>query len=243
MRKIAIEEHISRPEFMELRYTTPRGKKRPFPLAPEEVQKLNPAICDEGRLRIHEMDENEVERCILMSGSIGFDYIDDEKEAIFQTRKFNDFLAEEIIPSHPDRFQAFASLPMQTGQAAADELRRCMNLPGFVGAVISGSPQPGIYIDEPEYEPLWRTAEETGAYLYIHPCETPPDAMALYRGYECMNGSTWSWGTDTAAYVLRIIFSGLFDRFPRARLVMGHLGEMLPYVFDRIDHRDRKSVV
>ena len=241
MKKIAIEEHISTPEFMALRYTTPRGKARPFPLNPEEVKRLNPVICDGGELRLKVMDQCDVARCVLMSGSIGFDYIDDIAEGVAQTRAFNDYLANEIIAVHPDRYQAFATLPMQSGEAAAAELRRCMKLRGFVGAVVSGSPRPGSYLDEPEYEPLWQAAEDTGAFLYIHPAETPLDAMALYRGYACLNGSTWSWGSDTATYVLRLIFSGIFDRHPGAQLIMGHMGEMLPFVFRRIDERWRIS--
>ena len=241
MKKIAIEEHISKPEYMALRYTTPRGKLRPFPLNPAEVERLNPIICDGGERRLAVMDACETERCILMSGSIGFDYIDDPEEAAAQTAAFNDYLAHEVIARHPDRYQAFGSLPMQTGETAAAELRRCMGLKGFVGAVISGSPQPGKFLDEEEYEPLWQAAEETGAYLYIHPAETPLDAMALYRDYNCLNGSTWSWGVDTATYVLRMIFSGVFDRHPKARLIMGHMGEMLPFVFDRIDERWKVS--
>lgn len=237
MKKIAIEEHISKPEFMALRYTTPRGKARPFPLDPAEIERLNPLICDGGELRLSVMDACEVDRCILMSGSVGFDYIDDPAEAAEQTRRFNNYLADEVMADHPKRFQAFATLPMQTGQGAAEELRRCMALPGFVGAVVSGSPLPGRFLDEAEYEPLWQAAEETGAYLYIHPMETPDDAKALYRDYTCMNGSTWSWGTDTAAFVLRLVFSGVFDRHAGARLIMGHMGEMLPFVLERLDRR------
>lgn len=241
MKKIAIEEHISKPEFMALRYTTPRGKARPFPLNPAEVERLGPMICDGGELRLKVMDQCQVERCVLMSGSVGFDYIDDPAEAARETGKFNDYLADEVVAAHPNRFQAFVTLPMQTGAGAAQELRRCMAKPGVVGAVVSGSPQPGKFLDEEEYEPLWQAAEETGAYLYIHPAETPLDAMALYRNYDCLNGSTWSWGTDTATFVLRLVFSGVFDRHPHARLIMGHMGEMLPYVFDRIDGRWRVS--
>lgn len=237
MKKFAIEEHISRPEYMALRYTTPRGKVRPFPLAPREVERLNPLICDDGIARLEVMDRCGVERCGLMSGSIGFDYIDDPEEARLQTARFNDFLLDQVAAGHPDRYVAFASLPFVTGELAAAELRRVMTKPGCVGAVVSGSPRPGMFLDDEAYEPLWLAAEETGAYLYIHPMETPDEAKALYRGYSCLNGSTWSWGVDTATYVLRLIFGGTFDRHPEARLIMGHMGEMLPYVLRRIDTR------
>lgn len=237
MKKFAIEEHICRPKYMALRYTTPRGKQRPFPLAPEEVERLGPYICDEGVTRMEIMDKCEVERCILMSGSIGFDYIDDPVEAKAEISEFNDWLLDEVVAGRPDRYQAFVSIPFVNGELAAAELRRCMKKPGCVGAVISGSPRPGKFIDEPEYETFWQVAEETGAYLYIHPMETPLDAMALYRGLDCLNGSTWSWGVDTGTYVLRMIFSGLFDRHPNARVVMGHMAEMLPYVLNRVDQR------
>lgn len=237
MKKYAIEEHICRPKYMALRYTTPRGKERPFPLDPKEVERLGPYICDEGVIRLEVMDKCEVERCVLMSGSIGFDYIDDSAEAKALVREFNDWLLDEVVAGRPDRYQAFISLPFVTPELAAEELRRCMKKPGCLGAVISGSPRPGKFIDEEEYAPFWQAAEETGAYLYIHPMETPEDAKALYRGLNCLNGSTWSWGVDTGTYVLRMIFSGLFDRYPNARVIMGHMAEMLPYVLNRIDKR------
>jgi 2,3-dihydroxybenzoate decarboxylase len=237
VRKIAIEEHISRPQYMALRYTTPRGKARPFPLNPKEVEKLGPYICDEGVTRLEVMDRYEVSKCLLMSGSIGFDYIDDAEEAKKQTSEFNNFLLDCVVAKFPERYQAFVSLPFVNGGQAAEELRRCMMKPGCVGAVIPGSPRPGKFIDEPEYEVFWKAAEETGAYLYIHPMETPLDAMALYRNLDCLNGSTWSWGVDTATFVLRMIFSGLFDRHPNARVIMGHMGEMIPFVLQRIDTR------
>lgn len=237
MKKFAIEEHICRPEYMALRYTTPRGKIRPFPLAPEEIQRLGPFINDEGVTRLSTMDRCDIQRCILMTGSIGFDYIDAAGEAKAQVRSFNDFLFDEVVAKYPDRYQGFATLPFVNGELAAEELRRCMKKPGCVGAIVSGSPRPGKFLDEAEYEPFWQAAEETGAYLYIHPMETPDDAKALYRDYNCLNGSTWSWGVDTATYVLRLIFSGTFDRHPKARLIMGHMAEMLPYVLTRIDKR------
>ena len=241
MKKFAIEEHICRPEYMALRFTTPRGKTRPFPLDPKESQRIAPLICDEGVIRLEVMDKCDVQRCVLMSASNGFDYIDDADEAKAITAKFNDYLLDEVVAAHPDRFQAFVYLPFVNAEQAAEELRRCMKKPGCVGAVISGSPRPGKFIDEPEYEAFWQAVEETGAYLYIHPAETPLDAMALYRGHDCLNGSTWSWGTDTATYVLRMVFAGIFDRYPNAKLIMGHLGEMLPYVLTRIDERWKVS--
>ncbi len=237
MKKIAVEEHIARPEFMALRYATPRGKARPFPLAPEEIQRLNPILCDEGEARLAEMDKYEFERAVLMTGALGFDYIDDPDEAVKQTQAFNEFLAG-VIAKHPDRYLGIATLPLQNGEIAAAELRRCMEKPGFVGGFISGAPVPnGSFIDEEEYAPLWKAAEETGAFLYLHPCETPLNAMSLYRGLNCLNGSTWSWSSDTATYVLRMVFSGLFDRFPNAKLIVGHLGETLPFLFERLDTR------
>jgi 2,3-dihydroxybenzoate decarboxylase len=237
MKKIAIEEHISRPQYMALRYNTPRGKMRPFPLDSKEIERLGRCICDEGVTRIEVMDRCEIIKCVLMSGSLGFDFIDDADEALKQTSEFNNFLLDDIVAGFPERYKAFVSLPFVNGEQAAEELRRCMKKPGCVGAVISGSPRPGKFIDESEFEVFWKAAEETGAYLYIHPVETPLDAMALYRGLDCLNGSTWSWGVDTSTYVLRMIFSGLLDRHPDTRIIMGHMGEMLPYVLNRIDKR------
>ena len=237
MKKFAIEEHICRPEWMKLRFTEPRGINQPFPLQPGALEHIMPQICDEGEGRLESLDRCGIERCVLMNGSVGFDFIDDEKKAIEKCREYNDFLLKEICPAHPDRYQAFVTVPFVNVQDAVSELKRCMESEYCVGVMLGGTPRPGRYIDEEEFEPFWQAVEETGAFVYIHPVETPLDALTLYRGYKVLNGSTWSWGVDIATYVLRMIFSGLFDRHPKARLIMGHLAEMIPYVTVRIDNR------
>ena len=227
MKKIAIEEHISLPEFMALRFTTPRGQGKPFPLNPEEMKAKMPVMCSvEPRLK--EMDELDISMQFLMSGGNGFDFIDDEAEAIAKTTAFNDWIAG-IVKAHPDRFRAFAALPMVTPQGMADELERVLSRKEFVGANISGVRLDNDYLDDAKYSVFWEKANELGAFLYLHPCETPENAKALYEPYACLNGSTWSWGVDTATYILRFIFSGLLDRYPNVKIILGHLGEMLPY--------------
>ena len=235
MKKIALEEHISLPEFMALRFTTPRGQGKPFPLDPGEMKAKMPVMCST-EPRLKEMDELGIAMQFLMSGGNGFDFIDDETEAIAKTTAFNDWIAS-VVRAHPDRFRAFAALPMVTPQGMADELERVLGRKEFVGANISGVRLDGDYLDDEKYSVFWEKANELGAFLYLHPCETPENAKALYEPYACLNGSTWSWGVDTATYILRFIFSGLLDRYPNVKIILGHLGEMLPYNAVRIDGR------
>ena len=237
MKKIAFEEHICRPQYMALRFTTPRGRANPFPLNPKEFERMGPLINDEGELRLKDMDKYEIEKSALISATNGFDYVDDPVEDKANVMGFNDFLFGEVVKKHPDRFLGFATLPILDPNQAADEMYRCMEMDGCLGALVSGMTRPGRFLDEEEYTPVWEAAHKTKAYLYLHPTETPEEIKLLYRNYECLNGSTWSWGTDTATYVLRMIFSGLFDRYPDVKLIVGHMGEMLPYVLERLDIR------
>ncbi|MBR3168116.1 MAG: amidohydrolase [Erysipelotrichaceae bacterium] len=239
MKKIALEEHISLPEYMQLRFTTPRGKLKPFPLNPEEMKHKLPAMCGVEQ-RLKEMEENEIAMQFLMSGTNGFDFIDDADEAVRKTTAFNDYL-RSTVQRYPDKFRAFGSLPMVSPEAMAEEARRLSSMKEFAGANISGVRLDNDYIDDERYNPFWEAVNEISAdgrfYLYLHPCETPDNILALYRGCEVLNGSTWSWGSDTAAFLLRMVFTGLFDRYPNVRIILGHLGEMLPYTLDRVDAR------
>lgn len=236
MKFFAVEEHISRPEYMSLRFTEPRGRKKDFPLSPEAKEQVMPKLMDDGEKRLDEMDRLGIERAILLSGTNGFDFIDDVNRAKKIVAEHNDYLLG-IAAKHPDRYQVFVSLPMIDGEMAAEELERCMKIPGCAGANITGYLRPDCYIDDELFTPLWEAAEKTGAVLTIHPTETGNESMAMYRDHICLNGSAWSWGVDTATYVLRIITGGIFDRYPNVRLLVGHMGEMLPYVLERLDTR------
>ena len=124
---------------------------------------------------------------------------------------------------------------MQDAKAAADELERCVRDLKFSGAMINGHTN-GQYLDHPDTYPLWERAEALGVPLYLHPAD-PVTPMPALDGYRGLKRATWEWTVETGTHALRIVFSGLFDRFPRAKLALGHLGETLPYQLWRFDSR------
>jgi len=95
------------------------------------------------------------------------------------------------------------------------------------------------YLDEPQCEPFWAKMAELDVPLYLHPRIVTPGQIRIFRGYECLTGSPWGFGRETAEHVLRLMLSGLFDRYPNLRIILGHCGEGLPFSIDRVDHRLR----
>jgi 2,3-dihydroxybenzoate decarboxylase len=124
---------------------------------------------------------------------------------------------------------------MQDPTAAADELERCMRELKLSGAMINGHTN-GQYLDHPSLNPFWERAQALGAAIYLHPADPVTPSHAL-DGHTGLRRATWEWGFETGSHALRLVFGGLFDRFPRARLVLGHLGETLPYLLWRFDSR------
>ena len=146
----------------------------------------------------------------------------------------NDFLAREV-EKRPDRYSGFAHLAMQDARAAADELERCLRELKFCGAMVNGHTN-GQYLDHPSLHPFWERAEALQATIYIHPADPITPSPAL-DGHDGLRRATWEWGFETGSHALRLVFGGVFDRFPRARIALGHLGETLPYLLWRFDSR------
>jgi 2,3-dihydroxybenzoate decarboxylase len=194
------------------------------------------------------MDRYGIERSILSLNSPGIQAIADPRAAVEAARTANDTLAAAVA-RHPDRFSGFAALPMQDPDAAAVELTRCMTALGFKGAMVNGFSERSVrgavpevvYLDAPEYAPFWTVAERLTAPFYLHPRDPLPSREPIYDGHPWFRGSAWAFGAETALHALRLMASGLFDRHPRLTLILGHLGEGLPYSVWRIDHRLGKS--
>jgi 2,3-dihydroxybenzoate decarboxylase len=180
------------------------------------------------------MNRGGIERAVLSISGPGVQIERDVATAVRRARESNDFLAREI-QKRPDRYLGFAHLAMQDAAAAADELARAMSELGFVGAMINGHTN-GQYLDHPSLYPFWERAEALGAVIYLHPAD-PPAQMPVLAGTKGLTRATWEWGVETGSHALRLVFGGHFDRFPRATLALGHLGEMLPYLLWRFDSR------
>lgn len=229
--KIAVEEHFAIPDTTDrsLRYQT------------EYWKGLQPRLLDLHDRRLAEMDRTGIEIEIVSLNSNGVQSVLDAAKAAELARKANDALAESIA-RRPDRFAGFAALPMQDPQAAALELGRCVRDLKFRGALVNSFTQLGaadtaIYYDLPQYRPFWAEVERLGVPFYLHPRDPLPSRRQAYEGHPWLIASPWGFAEETAMHALRLMGSGLFDEYPRLRIVLGHLGERIPYDLWRLDHR------
>jgi 2,3-dihydroxybenzoate decarboxylase len=228
VRKIALEEHCLTPGFED--YWGPTVVDLPANKRTDFLARLT----DFGEMRLSAMDRAGIERCVLSLAGPGVQAERDPKTAVRRARESNDFLAREIA-KRPNRYSGFAHLPMQDPVAAADALERAMRDLKFCGAMINGHTN-GQYLDHPSLDPFWERAQALGALVYLHPADPVTPAPVL-DGHKGLRRATWEWTFETGSHALRIIFGGVFDRFPRARLALGHLGETLPFLLWRFDSR------
>jgi 2,3-dihydroxybenzoate decarboxylase len=228
IKKIALEEHFLSPGFEDYWATTAAE------ITPDIYRQAVARLSEFGDMRLAVMDRGGIERSVLSISGPGVQIERDTVTAVRRARESNDFLAREI-EKRPDRYSGFAHLAMQDAVAAADELERAMRELGLVGAMINGHTN-GQYLDHPSLYPFWERAEALGAVIYLHPAD-PPSTMPVLHGTYGLRRATWEWGVETGSHALRLIFGGHFDRFPRATLALGHLGEMMPYLLWRFDSR------
>jgi 2,3-dihydroxybenzoate decarboxylase len=228
MRKIALEEHFISPGLEE--YWQPTMAAVP----PKIVKAIHTRLTNFGALRLGEMDDAGIAMAVLSIAGPGVQVERDARRATAKAVEANDFLAAKIA-KHPDRFRGFAHIAVQDPKAAAAELERCVKMLGFKGAMINGQTL-GHYLDERQFDPFWAKAEELGTWIYLHPAD-PVEPYAAFGPYKELTRATWGWGVETGTHALRLVFGGVFDRFPKARLLLGHLGETLPYLLWRLDSR------
>ena len=231
--KFAIEEHWLPPGREDL-LTPPPG------WSPEECARITDALLDTER-RLERMDAGGIEFAVLSLASDGVQAILEAPRAVESAAEANDALASAIA-AHPDRYGGFAALPMQDPEEAAGELDRAVNELGLRGALVNGYSNLGdagtaLYYDDPAYDPLWERFVSLDVPLYLHPRNPLPDQRRIYEGREALLGPTWAFGAETAVHALRMIVGGVFDRFPRLTIVLGHLGELLPFAIRRLEQR------
>lgn len=234
--KIALEEHWESPDFHS-------AGDNDFGFVKEYWDKVRAGLQEVDR-RVEDMDLHGIGLSVLSLTTPGIEGVTDPRKAVDLARKMNDHVAETLVARHPDRLRAFASVPLQDPEKAAEELRRAVQDLGFVGVMVNGfsnigDENTGQYLDEPQVEPFWACVEELDVPVYIHPREPLPSQHGVYRGYEGLLGSAWAFGHETATHALRLMLSGLFDRHPNANVILGHLGEGLPFALHRVEHRLR----
>lgn len=239
MRTITLEEHYASPAFLDgpgrqLKERAAGAQGRGMNFA-EIVEKLP----DIGAGRIAEMVAAGIDMQVLSLNSPGTEQLD-AADAVAVAREANDYLAD-AVQRHPERFAGFAALPSAAPDTAADELERRVKTQGFKGAQINGRIG-DRYLDDAFFWPILERATNLNVPIYLHPAlPTAPVIKALYTGNFApevsaqLAGAAWGWHIETATHVLRLILSGAFDRFPSLQLIIGHLGEALPFMLSRLD--------
>jgi 5-carboxyvanillate decarboxylase len=194
------------------------------------------ALCDFD-LRLQVMDAAGVDVHLLSFTAPGVQ-MHEKRRGSELAAQYNDELVE-IIKGRPDRFAGLGSVAPQDPERAAREVERIMGPLGLSGVVINSHTY-GRYLDEAEFEPILAAAEASGATIYLHPRVPSPAMLAPYNRYG-MLASLWGFAAEAGTHALRLIMSGAFDRFPRLRIVLGHLGEALPYWVYRLDNMAKKT--
>jgi 2,3-dihydroxybenzoate decarboxylase len=231
--KIGLEEHFAIPDTL--------SDSKGF-LADSTWPELESRLIDMQERRIREMDAHGMQMMILSLNAPAIQAIWDPKKATDVARRANDFLAKEVA-KRPDRFRALAALAMQDPDGATRELQRCVKELGFVGSLVNGfsqinDPNSMVYLDDKRYAGFWAEHDRLDVPFYLHPRNPLPSAAQIYEGHPWLLGPTWAFGQETAVHALRLMASGLFDRHPKLQIIIGHLGEGLPYSIWRVDNRN-----
>lgn len=239
MRIVALEEHVMLPEMSQRIPEAIAGVSGWLPSGAHwGSSTLDEALGDIQGGRIEAMEQAGITLQVLSVIGGGAELLDGEDGVRF-ARDYNDRLAA-AAQQNPDRFAAFAHLPMKDPAAAADELERCVRQLGFRGASINGTTD-GLFLDAPRFDPLLARAAAIGCPLYIHP-GPPPRAVreAYYEGLPSVTSfllstSGFGWHSETALHILRLVLSGTLDRHRGLKLIIGHMGELLPVLLKRVD--------
>jgi len=195
-------------------------------------------LQDVGDTRIAEMDAAGIDMQVLSLNSPGVEQAE-AAEQVAVASESNDFLAD-VVTRNPKRFAGFAALPVAAPQQAADELERRVRQQGFKGTLINGHSR-GRYLDDQFFWPILERAEALNVPIYLHPTVPPqPVAEALYGGFSpAVSGmfaaAGWGWHIETGVHLIRMILGGAFDRYPKLQVVVGHLGEAVPFMLPRLN--------
>lgn len=205
---------------------------------PEILKRLN----DRGELRLKEMDEAGIDMQVLSHGSPSVQTLAADV-AVNLAPKVNDRLAA-FIAANLQRFAAFAALPTADPAAAADELERTVATLGFKGAMIHGLSN-GEFVDHKKFWPIFARAEKLDVPIYLHPSLPHPAVVDAYykdyaKDFPMVIRPAWGFTVETATQAIRLILSGVFDKHPRLKIILGHLGETLPFLLWRIDQALRR---
>ena len=236
MRTVTLEEHFVTPAFLD-------GPGREFrqhmlKSGGARAAKIFEQLCDIGAKRLAEMDAAGIDMQVLSLNYPGTEQ-SEAAEAIATASETNDILAAAVM-KNPTRFAGLAALPTAAPDKAVEELDRRIRQNGFKGAIINGHNR-GRYLDDKFYWPILEGAEALNVPIYLHPTLPPKAVMAAsYGGFSpemsfLLSGPGWGWHIETATHVIRMVLGGVFDRYPKLQIVVGHMGEGLPFMLPRLD--------
>lgn len=243
MRVVTLEEHFS---LLDVGGMTPQSR------APIAIENMPAIVRNAGdkindiEERLADMDRHGITVQVLSRAGISRGpsvEMFDGDEAVLFAKKYNDLLAKRIA-ERSGRFAAFAHLAASVPEAAADELERTVADYDFKGALISGMIR-GRFLDDPMFTPLLARAEKLEVPLYLHPGAPPPEIRNAYYFYEGsfpqkvaigLSTFAWGWHYETALHTMRLAVSGTLDKYPRLNLIIGHMGEALPFMLTRCEH-------
>ncbi len=192
-------------------------------------------LYDFAGIRIKEMDDVGIDMQVLSHGAPSTQKLPALAAAL--TQRVNDRL-HAVVKSNPTRFAAFAALPTAVPEAAADELERTTAL-GFKGAMLHGLAN-GTFLDDKRFWPIYARAEKLDVPIYLHPSLPNADVMRIYyqdyvKDFPMVARPAWGYTVETATLAIRLVLSGVFEKHPKLKIILGHLGETLPFLVWRID--------
>jgi predicted TIM-barrel fold metal-dependent hydrolase len=232
MRIVALEEHITTPDIVKAAQMSMSGA------IPAFLQAISAKLLDVGEVRIADMDAAGIDMQVLSVSANTVDKLD-STTANALSRDANDRMAA-AVRAHPDRFAAFATLALQEPDKASAEFERCVQQLGFKGVMLNGTAN-GQFLDHPRFTAIFEAAQALDVPIYLHPAPPPGPVMdAYYSGLPSSLGfmlstAGWGWHVETGMHSLRLIVGGVFDRFPRLKIIIGHMGENLPFSIARAE--------
>ena len=239
MRVVALEEHFTIPSAVS-KISDEAKAKRGFVARTVGATGYNPLtlLPDLGEVRLKSMDDNGIDVQVLSISGPGAELMEGQV-GIDIARGVNDGL-KEAMKQHPKRYEGFAHMPLRTPDVSARELERCVKQLGFCGAVVNGTID-GKFLDDPQFAPVLAAAEQLDVPIYLHPHLPPRSVFEAY--YSGLPGSAgvaistagWGWHSETAIHVLRMVLAGTFDKHPKLKIIVGHMGEGLPLMLARLD--------
>ena len=229
MKTITLEEHFVTRDFLKATDSYGDG-------APDAMKAIREKLLDLGDGRLSAMDEGGVDLQVLSLAALGIDKLGSEQGTAVMRSVHDE--AAAAVEAHPNRFRAFATPNLKEPEMAAKELERCVRELGFVGALLDGTTG-GLFLDDARFLPVLEVAEALDVPIYLHPAPPPEPVKSVYfsglsgEAGHLLSIAGWGWHAENGLHLLRLIVSGTLDRFPKLQIIVGHMGEGVPYALAR----------